>query len=503
LVEAGGPDSSPFIHIPPGTLRTFVDPKVNWKFETAPQPHLANRRHYMPRGKTLGGTSSINAMMYQRGHHADYDEWRDAGNPGWGWNDILPYFKKSENNENYTDDPLHGVGGPLNVQYNKRVNPICQTLLEAAASHQYPLVEDFNGPDNHGWGLPQTTIKNGRRCSAAVAYLNPVRGRKNLTIETHAPVSKIVIENGRATGVIYRRHGTEQRVSANHEVLLSAGAVVSPKILMLSGVGDGAALQSHGIETVHHLPGVGKNFQEHFGAMTVYRCTSLVPYGFSIPNIPKLTWEVVRYFATRTGFFSSNFLEAGGFYKTDPDLPRPDIFFAFIPGLRRPPKVFAYGHGFNLTAVLMRPKSTGEIRLASADPDAAPVIDPQCLTKGDDFEILFKGLKEGRRILASPQFAKYNGTEERPGPDVKSDHELREYMVNSAQTLHHPSSCCKMAPPSDPDAVVDARLRVHGLQGLRVIDASIMPTIIGGNLNAPVMAIAEKASDMIKEDQRA
>ena len=500
LLEAGGPDKSPFIHIPPGTLKTFVDPKVNWKFETAPQPHLANRRHYMPRGKTLGGTSAINAMMYQRGHRLDYDEWRDAGNPGWGWDDILPYFKKSENNENYTNDPLHGTGGPLNVQYNKRVNPICHTLLETAASMQLPLVKDFNGPDNHGWGLAQTTIKNGRRHSAAVAYLKPARNRKNLTVETNAPVDRIEIAQGRATGVAYRRNGVAHRANANREVLVCAGAVTSPKVLMLSGIGDGEALKSHGIETVHHLPGVGKNLQEHFGAMTVYRCKSLVPYGFSISNIPHLTMEVFRYLGTRTGFFASNFLEAGGFYKTDPELPRPDLFFAFIPGLRRPPKVFSYGHGFNLTAVLMRPKSTGEIRLAGPDPDAPPVIDPQCLTKGDDFEILFKGLKLGRRILSSPQFAQYGGTEERPGPQVTTDEQLREYMRNWSQTLHHPSSSCKMGPKDDPIAVVDARLRVHGIPNLRVVDASIMPTIIGGNLNAPVMAIAEKASDMIKED---
>jgi choline dehydrogenase-like flavoprotein len=502
LLEAGGPDRSPFIHIPPGTLRSFVDPKLNWKFETTPQQHLGGRKIYIPRGKTLGGTSSINAMVYIRGNRSDYDDWRDAGNLGWGWDDVLPYFKKSENNENYTDDPAHGTGGPLNVQYNKKVNRVCDTLFEAVEALQYKRIRDFNGPDQEGWSIPQTTIKKGRRNSTAVAFLNPARDRKNLTIETRTPVSRIVVENGRATSVVYKRNGTETTVTAKCEVLLSAGTIVSPKILMLSGICDGARLTAHGVTPLHQLPGVGANLQDHPSALISYRCKSMVPYGFSIPNIPKLAWDAATYLVNRTGFFSSNFLEVGGFIKTDPTSARPDIFYAFIPGLRQPPKVIAYGHGYAMGAVLMRPKSRGEIRLASSNPDDYPVIDPQFFTSGDDLEILFKGLKEGRRILSSQPFDKYGGHEFLPGPDVRTDDELRDYILNNSQTVYHPVGTCKMGPDDDAMAVVDNRLRVRGIRGLRVIDCSIIPTLIGGNTNSPAIMIAEKAADMIKQDTR-
>ena len=502
LLEAGGTDKSPFIHIPAGLLKVVFDPKINWKYVSAPQSQLNNRQIYIPRGKTLGGTSSINGMVYMRGHRLDYDEWRDFGNAGWGWDDVLPYFKKAENNEDFTDDPLHGTGGPLNVKFLGKVNGSHATLFEAIESLQYKKIDDFNGPDQEGWALNQTTTKDGRRFSTARAYLEPAKDRKNLTIVTDAPVSRIVVENGRAVGVDYRQERETVRVKANREVLLSAGAIVSPKILMQSGIGDPMQLKQHGIEVVREALGVGANLQDHSAATVQYMTKSIVPYGISLPNLPNLAWQVLKYVTARKGLFASNLIESGGFLKTERELDRPDIQLVFVPGHRVPPKILVYGHGYALTAVLLRPKSTGQVRLASADPTANPIIDPQFFTSDDDLEVMLKGLKEARRIMAMPQFDKYRGHEIAPGAKVEDDDQVRDYILNTSATIFHPVGTCKMGRADDPMAVVDERLRLHGVEGLRVVDASIMPRIVGGNTNAPTIMIGEKAADMIKEDAR-
>ena len=504
LLEAGPPDRSPFIHIPVGVIKAMMDPKISFRFFTTPQKDLKGREVSVPRGRTLGGSSSINGMVYIRGHQRDYDEWRELGNAGWGWDDVLPYFLKSENNENFGDDPLHGTGGPLNVKFLERPSPLHQTLFEAAESLQYKHIENFNGPSQEGFSVHQLTQKNGRRFSTAVAFLDPARSRSNLTIVTDAPVSRVTLKDGRATGVVYRQGNTDKTITANREVLLSAGAFISPKILLLSGIGDGEELKRAGITPTHQLPGVGRNLQDHASTFAQYRTQSTATYGVSIRYAPKILWEAVQYLTKRQGLFASNVVEGGGFLKTDPAIERPDIQYVFLPGNRgtKPGRLIGYGHGFSMTTVLLRPKSRGTVTLAGPDPAAGPRIDPQFFTAGDDLDVIVKGLKEARRLLTAPAFAKYKAWEIFPGKDVQRDDEIRDYVLGSSATIFHPVGTCKMGPDGDPDAVVTPELKVRGIDGLRVIDASIMPLIVGGNTNAPTIMIAEKAADMIKQDAR-
>jgi choline dehydrogenase-like flavoprotein len=506
LLEAGPPDRSVFIHIPIGVIRAMANPANSFRFFTAPQPQLKGREISVPRGRTLGGSSSINGMVYIRGHQRDYDEWSDLGNAGWGWNDVFPYFRKSEHNEDFGDDPIHGTGGPLNVKFLERPSPLHQTLFEAAESLQYKHIEDFNGANQEGFSIHQVTQKNGRRYSTARAFLDPARSRPNLRIMTNAPVSRIVVENGCAAGVEIRRDGTGTRIDASREVVLSAGAFVSPKLLKLSGIGNGEELQKLGITSIHHLPGVGENLQDHASVFVQYQTSNSTPYGLSLRALPKLAWEGVDYLLRRQGLVSSNLVEGGGFYKTDPSLDRPDIQYVFLPAHRdasKPRLSIGWGHGFSMTSVLLRPKSRGNVTLKSPDPGDSPVIDPRFFTQGDDLDILLRGLKESRRIFAAPAFEKFAPRELLPGTDIETDDGLRDYIRGGSATIFHPVGTCKMGPDGDGMAVVDHRLRVRGVGGLRVVDASIMPTIVGGNTNAPAIMIAEKAADMIKEDARA
>ena len=354
LLEAGLPDKSPFIHVPLGVLNILSKPKYNWMFYGKPQDELRGNQIYVPRGKTLGGSSSINGMVYIRGHRGDYDDWAALGNAGWSFDDVLPYFKKAENNENLPDDPLHGSGGPLNVMLRKRVNSVNETMLKVTDSLQYKRSSDFNGADQEGWGYPQLTQKAGRRWSTAKAYLNDqVRARPNLKVITSAPASRVVIEDGRAKGVEYRQDGVTKRVDARAEVVLSAGGIVSPKLLMLSGIGDGEWLWQHGIATVHALPGVGKNLQDHFAAWVQYQTESRIPYGISPLGMPRIAWEFLMYAFTRDGMLATNIFESMGFIKTLPDLERPDIQMTFAPAFRGPPgKLLARGHGFLMVPIL-------------------------------------------------------------------------------------------------------------------------------------------------------
>jgi len=496
LVEAGPPDRSPLIHIPIGVMKLVYWDKVNWRFMTKPQANMNGRPIYTPRGKTLGGTSSINAMVYMRGNPLDYDEWADAGNAGWSWADVKPYFIKAERNEQYGDSEHHGSDGPLNVTFVNCTSPLEKDFVEAGRSLQHPHNPDFNGDTQDGIGQHQVTQKNGQRWSSAKGYLKPVMDRINLTVKTNAPVARVVIENNKAVGIELVGGHT---LKANKEVILSSGAIVSPKLLMLSGIGDRAELSAQGIEAVHHLPGVGKNLQDHAAIGTMMRTKSRTPWGFSWPKVPALAWDAVKYLFARKGIYASQLIESGGFIRTAPDLKRPDIQLVFIPGHRAPPpKMIEVGHGYSCFAVLLRPKSRGTVSLGSDDPMAPPVIDPRFYEDEEDLDVIVKGLKECRRIVHADAFKKYEPTEAMPGAKAQTDEDLKEYTRNFGGTIFHPTGTCKMG--QDDMAVVDERLRVRGIEGLRVADASIMPTIVGGNTNAPSIMIGEKASDMIKED---
>ncbi|MEE3000175.1 MAG: GMC family oxidoreductase N-terminal domain-containing protein [Pseudomonadota bacterium] len=494
LLEAGPPDKSQFIHIPTGVMGLASHKELNWRFATAPQKKMHNRELFTPRGRTLGGSSSINGMVYIRGNRLDYDEWADLGNKGWSWNDVKPYFLKAEHNEQF-DDEHHGQGGPLNVTFPNIVSPLEQDFVHAAEKLQYKHNRDFNGQTQEGIGLHQATQKNGRRWSAAKAYLHPAMNRKNLTVHTNAMVRRILLQDKNVIGVELI-DGTV--FESNREVILSAGSIISPKILMLSGIGDPENISPHGIEVKHVLQGVGKNLQDHAAVWATMQTESRTPWGFSWGKIPYFAIEAIKYILTQKGWFSAQLIESGGFVKSDPLLDRPDIQFVFVPGQRvPPPKIIEYGHGYAAIAVLLRPKSRGTVKLKSANAEDPPAIDPQFYTKEPDLDILLWGLKECRRIIHSEVFKKYGPTEKSPGNTVQSDDDLKDYILNTAGTIFHPVGTCKMG--SDNQAVVNNQLLAHGLSGLRIVDLSIAPRIVGGNTNAPAIMIGEKAADMIKQ----
>ena len=498
LLEAGPPDRHPLIHMPLGILWMMRSKVLNWNFYTQPEPEMGRRRMFWPRGRTLGGSSSSNAMCYLRGHPADYDEWAALGNPGWSFAEVLPYFKRSQNQER-GGSAYHGIGGPLNVADLRSPSPLTSVFVKAGMEAGLPHNIDFNGENSDGVGPFQVTQINGRRCSTARAYLKPVRARPNLTVFTGAHATKIVIEQKRAKAVDYQQDGRSRRVSAKHEVILSAGAVQSPRLLMLSGVGDRQQLHAVGVEPLHHLPGVGKNLQDHLDIILVQRCRLPVTYGITWRNVALGAVNLYRYLTAGRGMFTTNGAEGCAVTRGAPTEPLPDLQFHFSPGkLRKHSRdlKFLCGDGYSLHVCNLRPKSRGEICLASADPLAPPVIHANYLTHPDDMEHMVNGFKLARRILAAPAFAPYRVDEIVPGAAIASDDEIRQFIRNNAETIYHPVSTCKMG--SDPLAVVDARLCVHGIDGLRVVDASIMTNLIGGNTNAPTVMIAEKAADMIK-----
>ncbi len=501
LIEAGPRDWRPWIHVPLGVMRCMFDGAINWKFASAPQDGMNGRRIYVPRGRTLGGSSSVNGMIYVRGHPGDYDEWAGLGNEGWGFADVLPYFRKSENNLEHGGGELHGTGGPLDVTYIRRPSPLHETFFRAAEELQFPRNGDFNGASQDGFGLYQVTQRDGRRLSTARAFLKPAEGRKNLSVLTGAEARRIRIRDGRASGVEIGVKGASVAVAAERELILSAGAVLSPKLLMLSGIGDGADLRTHGIEVVRHLPGVGRNLQDHPAIHAYYGTGDRRAYGLTVGALPELAWWTLAYAFARTGLFASNMVEAGGFARSRPSLDRPDLQFNFIPGYRESPsRMIGYGRGYVVTSALLRPTSRGALTLKDADPDTAPNIDPNLLGTDEDLEALTEGFCIGRRLVDAPAFAALRGTERHPGDAVRSRDEIREYVKACGATIFHPVGTCRMG--SGETAVVDSRLRVRGVNGLRVVDASIMPVIVGGNTNAPTIMIAEKAADMIRRDAR-
>ncbi|HUZ00427.1 MAG TPA: choline dehydrogenase [Thermomicrobiaceae bacterium] len=490
LLEAGGPDSRREIRIPAAFSKLFGTP-CDWAFETEPEPHLGGRRLYWPRGKLLGGSSSLNAMIYMRGNRRDYDGWREAGNVGWGFEDVLPYFKRAEHQERGPSE-YHGVGGPFNVADLRCVNPLSAAFVAAGVERGLPRNPDFNGPEQDGVGLYQVTQKGGRRCSAADAYLRPALRRANLTVVTGAHATRLVVEASRAVGVDYVADGRPRRVAADREIILCAGTVGSPHLLLLSGIGPADELRAHGVPVVLDLPGVGQHLQDHPAAGVAYACTQPV----SLAGAAQFR-HLARYLALKQGPLTSNVAEAGAFCRTDPAAPAPDLQFHFGPtyfsshGRANPA-----GHGFTLGATLIRPRSTGSITLRSADPLAAPAITANYLAEEADLRVLTAGVELARELAATRAFDPFRGAETSPGAEVRGAAAIERFLRGSLETLYHPTGTCRMG--GDELAVVDPALTVRGLEGLRVVDASVMPETIGGNTNAPTIMIAERAVDLIR-----
>lgn len=500
LIEAGPKDSSPLIRMPLGVMVLSKDKRHNWLFSTTPQEALGGRRVSVPRGKVLGGSSAINGMIYIRGHRADYDDWAAAGCDDWGYDAVLPYFMRSEANDDPTlDDAFHGREGPLSVTYIPDPSPIDADFVAAAGRLQFRACPDFNTPEPEGVGLFQVTQKNGQRHSAAEAFLSPARNRRNLQIETGLEVERIGIDGRRACAVLARRaDGAPVRITATREVILSAGTIGSPDILLRSGIGHAGDLKAAGIVPVHDLPGVGRNLQDHPDCMIISRSRTTVPYGLSLRALPARTRDAFDWLLRKRGMFSSNMVEAGGFVRSSPHEARPDIQFHLIPGLKsHRGRMLEYGHGVSLHTCILRPQSRG--RICRRRPDGPPDIDLGLLSDEADMERMLRGVKIAREILRQEPLSRHGLNEVIPGDHIHDDAGLLDHIRAQTRTVYHPVGTCAMG--TGADAVVDPQLRVHGLRGLRVVDASVMPTIVSGNTNAPTIMIAEKAADMIRADQ--
>ena len=497
VIEAGPPDRHPFIHIPAAVAAAISRPRLNWRFMTVPQSHLAQRAIPIPRGRVVGGSGSINGMVYFRGHPLDFDDWAAAGNPGWSYKEVLPYFLRSENNDDYPDSPYHGHGGPMNVTHIKRPNPMTPAFLEAMQGLGFTRTHDFNGPTSEGYGARQGTILRGRRVSTASAYLWPASRRSNLTILTNTRALEILLEGRRAVGVSVLDAAGRRRLAARREVVLAAGAVLSPHLLMLSGIGDQEQLRAAGIPVKQHLPGVGANYHDHLAIAVLMEMSNSESYGISWRAAPRDIANLLEYALFRTGPLASNVFEATGFIRTQPELSRPDVQVVFQAARRnRGTFPFPLGHGFAISIVGLCPRSRGSVRLASADPLAAPLVDPQLLSHPNDAATMLRGLKIGRQVSRAGSFARYRAVEVQPGPHAQDDAALIEYIRRAAVTVHHPCGSCRMG--ADDQAVVDEKLCVHGVEALRLADASVFPRVVGGNTNAAVVMVAEKAADMIR-----
>ncbi|RAK58435.1 choline dehydrogenase [Phenylobacterium hankyongense] len=500
LVEAGGKDSSLMIKMPAGVGGLIgKQGPFNWGFWTEPEPHLNDRKLWWPRGKGWGGSSSINGMVYIRGHARDYDQWRQMGLPGWGYADVLPYFKRSESLEGGAD-PWHGGDGPLRVSKAATPNPIYKASIEAGAQAGYPLTSDFNGFQQEGFGPYQLTIHNGQRWSAARGYLHPALGRPNLTCLTGARTTRIVVANGRAVGVeiLEAKATTTRIVYADAEVLLSAGAAQSPHILQLSGIGDADELGRHGIKPVHQLKGVGANLQDHLDVTLSWECPLPITV-YSQRKGLKMLGVGLNYMLFGKGIGRQNFLEAGAFLRSRPDLDRPDLQIHTVLAIMQDHgKVSVPKDGFTFHVCQLRPESRGWVGLKSADPLADPAIFANYLSAEEDRRAMREGVKMMRDVAAQSALDPYRGSEFAPGADVKTDAEIDAWIRKTGETIYHPVGTCRMGADGDPMAVVDSELNVQGISGLRVIDASVMPTLVGGNTNAPTIMIAEKIADVIR-----
>jgi len=500
LLEAGPKDSNIWIHVPIGYAKLFKEKTVNWMYQTEPEPGLHGRQVFQPRGKVLGGSSSINGLLYVRGQHEDYDRWRQRGNVGWGFDDVLPYFKKAENQCRGEDD-YHGAGGPLTVSDWRHEDPLSEAFVKAAVETGIPFNPDFNGKTQEGAGFFQTTTRRGRRASSAYSYLRPAMGRGNLHVETSALAQRILFEGRRAKAVEYRQNGNLRTARARKEVLVSSGAYNSPQLLQLSGVGPADLLKTHGIEVVLDAAGVGNDLQDHLQVRLVTRCAQKVTLNDVVNHPLKRTMAGVRYAFSRSGPLTIAAGTSGAFFKTNPRLASPDIQIHFIPFStdKMGEKLHPFS-GFTASVCQLRPESRGSLKIRSADPSAPPEIRINYLATETDRAAFIDGISILRRILAAPALKPYSVEEVYPGAKTVTDEDLLDYCRNTGSTVYHPTSTCRMG--SDPLAVVDQRLRVRGIDGLRVVDASIMPDLMSGNTNAPTIMIAEKASDMILEDAR-
>lgn len=492
LLEAGGPDSSFLIHIPVGFTK-LTSPRFNWGFETVPQPQLNNREMWYPQGRTLGGSTSINAMIYIRGNRWDYDQWAALGNDEWGYDQVLPFFKKAEHNERL-NGPFHGNDGPMNVTEQVQHNPLSKAFVRAAQELGLPFTADFNGASQDGVGYYDVTQRDARRESASTAYLRRSRNRPNLTIRTNSNATKVLVDKGAVVGVEYARRGRILSARARRDVVLSSGAINTPRLMLHSGIGPADELRRLGIPVIHDLPGVGKNLQDH---MDVYLTAETEPVSYNRSDRPiPAVLAMIQYLLYKTGPITASVCEAGMFVRSSDQVPAPDIQMHCLPAyVIDHGRVRVPGHGMTINTCHVRPKSVGSVTLRSSDPAVPPAIDPAYLSDPYDWKISMEGFRWGREMLATKEYRRYVKKEYMPGAQVRTDKEIREYIKKWAKTDYHPVGTCKLG--DDDLAVVDQQLRVHGLNGLRVIDASVMPTLISGNTQATSIMIGEKGAHHI------
>ncbi|MCR8547497.1 GMC family oxidoreductase N-terminal domain-containing protein [Salipiger sp. P9] len=497
LIEGGGSDDSPRVRIPAALLALYGNPRYDYAYQTEPEEHMNGRRIPVNRGKMLGGSSSINSMVYIRGAKEDYDRWAENGCAGWSYDDVLPLFKALERNLIGQDPRYHGFDGALCVDAARDPSPLSEMFIEAAKSVGIPRNDDFNGETLYGAGIFNLTQKKGQRWSSHTAFVKPILGRKNLTTLTGAEVTALETEGRKVTGVKLRRAGRDERITCRRELVLSAGAIGSPRILLASGIGPAEELKTLGIAPVLDLPGVGKNLQDHVDGMITLRSSSAKTLGISLRTLPRILTSPLPYFTRRRGLLTTNYVESGGFARTKYAGDLPDIQFHFVPAYRsHRGRLIELGHGYALHTCLLRPKSTGEVVLDPAGDGTKALIRNHFFSTEEDAVILADGLRIAREILAAPAFAPLNGKEILPGPKVTTEDDMLAYLREKAATSFHPTCTCKMG--TDPMAVADpASLRVHGMENLRVADSSIMPDLVSGNTNAPSMMIGEKAARMI------
>lgn len=498
LLEAGGRDRNPWLHIPVGYYRTIFNEKLNWGYQTEPEPELNDRRIAWPRGRVLGGSSAINGLVYIRGQREDFQHWRQMGNQGWGWDDVLPFFKKAEDQERGAD-ALHGEGGPLGVSDFNQTHEIVEAYINACDHVGIPRTADFNGEEQEGAGYFQLTTRNGLRCSSAVAYLHPIKYRPNLAVVTDALVSRIVVEDKRATGVMYWKGGQLKRADVRGEIILSAGTIGSPQILQLSGIGPGAHLQEFAIKVVHDLEGVGANLQDHFQARSLYRCTKPITLNDRVHSPWQKMLMGLEWLIKRTGPLTIGAGQGGIFAKTRPELATPDVQFHLILfSADKPGEPLHDFSGFTASVCQLRPESRGSLLIKSRDPNEHPEIKANYLATDGDRQCMIDGLKLARRLAETKTLKPLIAEEIEPGPDVASDDDFLEHARKRGGTIFHPTSTCMMGPNTNPKAVVDNELRVHGIRGLRIADASIMPTVVSGNTNAACIMIGEKLAHTLR-----